>query len=201
MTVLSIYRLFRTRSVGVLALAALLLAFVSDAGGEEIEYPVAFKARAQAVTAVPGAGAHPTVDRYVQFVNSMQDDPNWRVVMATLYAEELYYSDTFFIANSRADVERHFASLHDGGNEITLEVFDVMQGAQGTYLVWSATNRFSLLGSSVSANSIGITLFQFDREGRITLQQDFWDSAQGFYQHIPVVGGVVQAIRRRVASG
>jgi hypothetical protein len=36
---------------------------------------------------------------------------------------------------------------------------------------------------------------RFNNEGKIILHQDYWDSMQGFYQHIPIIGGVLQWIK------
>jgi len=43
--------------------------------------------------------------------------------------------------------------------------------------------------------TIGMSQLRFDREGRVLLQQDYWDSAAGVYEHIPGIGGVVGAGR------
>ena len=94
----------------------------------------------------------------------------------------------------------HFQGLRAAGTEIELTVHDLVSSELGTYLVWSADNTFEVLGQSKSAASIGVTLFTFDASGRIELQQDFWDSTQGFYQHLPLIGGALRTIRDEVGS-
>ena len=83
---------------------------------------------------------------------------------------------------------------------MAVKVHDVLEGAQGTYLVWGIQNQFSMLGQDIVSDSIGVTLFQFGEDGRIIMQQDFWDSTEGFYQHIPVLGSVLRAIRDSFAT-
>jgi hypothetical protein len=39
-------------------------------------------------------------------------------------------------------------------------------------------------------------MIRFDREGRVILHQDFWDSAQGVWDHVPVLGIGLQHVRR-----
>jgi hypothetical protein len=35
----------------------------------------------------------------------------------------------------------------------------------------------------------------FDESGKVILHQDYWDSASGFFEHIPIVGGVIKAVK------
>jgi len=38
----------------------------------------------------------------------------------------------------------------------------------------------------------------FDRDRRVTLHQDFRDAAGGFHEHLPLLGGLIRGIRRRL---
>jgi hypothetical protein len=51
--------------------------------------------------------------------------------------------------------------------------------------------------SQVTSNTVGVTHLRFDEAGRIILHQDFWDSAEGLYRHIPVLGSLIGVIRGR----
>jgi hypothetical protein len=43
-----------------------------------------------------------------------------------------------------------------------------------------------------------MTLLRFDKQGRVVLHQDFWDSSAGFYEHLPVLGGVMRWIKSKI---
>jgi hypothetical protein len=43
-----------------------------------------------------------------------------------------------------------------------------------------------------------MTMLRFDGEGRVVLHQDFWDPAAGFYEHLPVLGGVLRWIKSKI---
>jgi hypothetical protein len=66
------------------------------------------------------------------------------------------------------------------------------------YLRWSMRMQFRAAGRDVDSLSVGITQLRFDEAGQIVLQQDYWDSAEGFYRHLPVVGGLIGWIGRRM---
>jgi hypothetical protein len=58
--------------------------------------------------------------------------------------------------------------------------------------------RIKRLRGGRATHSIGISHIVFDRDGRIALHQDFWEAASGLFEHIPLVGGLIRAIRQRM---
>ena len=46
--------------------------------------------------------------------------------------------------------------------------------------------------------TIGISIVRFDAEGRVLVHQDYWDSAAGLFDHVPVVGWGTRTIRARL---
>jgi hypothetical protein len=49
--------------------------------------------------------------------------------------------------------------------------------------------------------SYGVTQFRFDKEGRVLLHKDFWDSGTGLYEQLPVLGGILGRIRAAAEQG
>jgi hypothetical protein len=43
-----------------------------------------------------------------------------------------------------------------------------------------------------------MTHVRFDPEGLVTLHQDYWDAGAGLYEHMPVLGRLIGAIRARL---
>jgi hypothetical protein len=162
-----------------------------------LEYPAAFRQHIEMSETLDPANVPPAILRYLDFVTTLRDNDDWRQDVEALYAEELYFSDTLLVADRRSQLEAHFGGLRDADASYEMTVYDVLQGSQGTYLVWSVDTEFSMLGRNVAADTIGVTLFRFDDEGRIRFQQDFWDSTHGFFQHVPVLGTVIRSIRGR----
>ncbi len=199
MSVLSIYRLFRNRAMDTVVAVLLLILLAHQVGAAERGYAERF--REIAAPHQPVQKYHPTIHRYLTLVGDLQGTRDLEAEVKVLYAEKLHFSDTFMIAQHREQVVKHFLGLRDADAEIDLHVHDVLHSDVGIYLVWSADNSFSILGETTTAPSIGVTLFKLDEHGRIFLQQDFWDSTHGFYQHLPILGGALRTIRDRIAEG
>jgi hypothetical protein len=39
---------------------------------------------------------------------------------------------------------------------------------------------------------------RFNKEGQVIMHQDYWDSGLNIYGQIPIVGGLIETIRRRL---
>ena len=66
------------------------------------------------------------------------------------------------------------------------------------YFRWEMNLQFKKLRKGVLNRSQGMSHIRFDAEGRVVLHQDFWDSATGLFDHVPVVGRLIRAVRSRV---
>lgn len=163
--------------------------------GYDPSYPSAYR---EALTTIPGAEPVPAmhVDEFVELFSDVNaDDALSRA--ESLYAPELYFSDTLLTAHERSQVVRHLETLRRSGTEIALEVHDRIHRGADVYVIWSMTARFQTVGRNVESETIGVTHLRFDENGRVVLQQDFWDAAHGFYQHVPVLGSFIRQVGSR----
>jgi hypothetical protein len=119
---------------------------------------------------------------------------------ATLYAPELYFSDTLLTSETHAEVVAHLERMRDGAGDLAVTVIDQQIDGADVYLIWRMYARFKPISRTVESDTIGMTHLRFDAEGRIVLQQDFWDSTEGFYRHLPFIGALVSSVARRFDS-
>lgn len=134
---------------------------------------------------------------FVNLMRSISTDADWRDKARSVYASELYFNDTLGTASTIDELLEHLQGVADNADSLEVLVQDVVTSNAGTYLRWHMVSRFSVLGSPKESRTIGVSLLRFDDDGRIVFQQDYWDSTEGFYQHIPVLGAALRAIGRR----
>ena len=96
----------------------------------------------------------------------------------------------------RAAVEAYFLKTMDHVDSFQTQVDDVARSGGNFYVRWTMDVRFK--GAKEPVRTIGVTLLRFDRDGRAVLHQDFWDPAAGFYEHLPVLGGVMRWIKSKI---
>ena len=136
-------------------------------------------------------------DRFVTFFSHGTAGSGEPIDPAELYGETLYFSDTLLTTDDRQTALAHLRRMHDSTESLDVTVLDRLVRGQDVYLIWQMTAVFTPVSGAVTSNTVGVTHLRFDADGRIILHQDFWDSAAGLYQHVPVLGGRIGAVQGR----
>jgi len=55
-------------------------------------------------------------------------------------------------------------------------------------------------GDNSPDETIGMTQLRFDESGKVTFQQDYWDSAEGVYRNIPGIGWVIDLVAAQISK-
>lgn len=180
--------------LAVLGLAVLLAGCSTPHGGNGV---AAFQ---NAASAAPGVElsadeAEAAVGRFREFFKNVTPG-SIRGQIAGLYADEVWFNDSLKTLRGRAALEAYFLKTMDHVDLFQTEVDDVARSGGNVYVRWTMDVGFK--GAKNPVRTIGMTLLRFDREGRVVLHQDFWDSGAGFYEHLPVLGGVMRWIKTKI---
>lgn len=123
-------------------------------------------------------------------INSTLDD---------VYADPLYFNDTFHTFRSRDALKSYFMGLADQA-DTQVKFLDVQSSGNDAYVRWSMTIRFSVWWKDIDINSAGVSHVRFDDEGKIVMHHDYWDGVEGFYAHLPVIGSLLKSVRSRLGG-
>lgn len=104
------------------------------------------------------------------------------------------FNDVQGPAAIRAVFDHMFASLHEPRFVVTGRV---QQGHQA-FLTWDFVFRFRRFDTTTVQTISGVTHLVLDDAGRVTLHRDHWDAAEELYEKLPVVGGLMRWLKRRV---
>ena len=177
----------------LLVLGVALLTGCSSAAKQP--YALAYQ---EALANYPGSAAvaPAAVDRFVRFFSSGSASADeTRAEAEDLYAGHLYFSDTLLTSEDKTQVVGHLTRMHETTANLSVTVLNTQQDGADFYVVWKMTAEFSPVRRPVTSHSIGVTHLRFNPEEQIVLQQDFWDAGAGFYEHIPLLGTAMRAIR------
>jgi hypothetical protein len=58
--------------------------------------------------------------------------------------------------------------------------------------------RFKRFAGGRETWSIGMSHIRMDAHGLVVYHQDYWNAADGLFQHIPILGSAIRAIKRRL---
>ena len=149
----------------------------------------------------PAAGSsaeQQALERFATFFSSFTADRLERLLPAT-YAADVYFNDTLKTVRGRDALAHYLAESAAAVEACRVEILDTTRTAQGEFLVrWKMMIRFKRFRRGVDTWSLGMSHLRFDAQGLVVYHQDYWNAADGLYEHIPLLGGMIRAIKRRL---
>lgn len=133
------------------------------------------------------------IDTYGDFTG-----PRFGERLRRLYAEELFFNDTLHSIHERTALVDYLQRTSERLDDMTLTILDSSRQGDDLYLRWIMKTDFRLAFRDIEAETAGMTHLRFNEQGKVVLHQDFWDSRQGVFEHIPVVGGLLRWIRKDI---
>lgn len=125
------------------------------------------------------------------------DTDNIKRHVRAAYADNVYFYDTLKELRGVAAVEEYMLKLVDRLAEWTMSIDDVAGDRDGCYLRWTMSFRLKRYEKKLMTSS-GISHLRFDEDGRIVYHQDYWDPVTGLFEHLPVIGGLMRMLKRRM---
>lgn len=137
------------------------------------------------------------IARFENFLDHL-DEKTAREETERVYAPDAYLNDTLKTLHGSTAIRDYFVKTAKGLDGMRVRFDDVAFSGNTYYLRWVMETRMKNLAKGKTVRTIGVTLVRFDSKGRVLVHQDFWDSAQGVWDHVPVVGGVIRWIQSRL---
>ena len=124
---------------------------------------------------------------------------NIRSLTAKAYTPDAYLNDTLKTLRGAAAIEAYFLATAATAESVTAQFQDVTRGEDGLYTFrWVMETRLKKIAQGQVIRTLGISLIRFDEQGRVLFHQDYWDSAQGLFEHVPLLGRGIRAIKARL---
>lgn len=152
--------------------------------------------------------AHPGADlrgdretRAIEGVKSYLGSLNRKTVedrTREVYAPDVFFNDTLKTVRGSEALREYFLETVDNTDAVQVTFTDVARSGNDYYFRWIMDVQFKHLQRGKSFRSIGMTHVRFNERGQATLHQDYWDSAQGFFDHVPVLGAGTRFLKSRL---
>lgn len=135
-----------------------------------------------------------TVMAFGDIFSNLQNDKLTNIVYE-VYADSFYFNDTFRTIRDKKTLAIYLEETGKIVESLEVTINDIARSNNDVYVRWSMNMQFSVLGKAINSDSVGMTHLRFNDAGEIILHQDFWDGADAFYQHLPVIGMWLRQIR------
>lgn len=138
------------------------------------------------------------VERLVQFFEQLQPQDLQR--LPEIYSPEARFKDPFNEVQGLAEIERIFTHMFEALDSPHFIVTERIVQDNKCFLVWDFRFRFKRFDTQSWQTVRGGTHLVFNEAGLVTLHRDYWDAAEELYEKLPLVGGLMRWLKRRVNS-
>ncbi len=118
--------------------------------------------------------------------------------VSLVYADQFFFNDTLKTFREVEELEHYLLETAKMLQYGTVSYDDVVHSGENTYIRWKMVYRSKTLSPKQDIVTIGMSHLQFDEDGKVVLHQDFWDSTRGVFEHVPVLGAGIRAIKKRL---
>ena len=108
------------------------------------------------------------------------------------------FADPFNDVAGIEAVIRVFAKMFEDVTDIAFETRDLACDGEVCYFAWTLRCRTRKRGSPLAFE--GVTELRFDSEGRILAHIDHWDAGSQLYAKLPLLGFLIEKVRRRLGA-
>ena len=143
------------------------------------------------------AAEQEAISRFENFLGHL-DEQTARNKTEKVYAPDAYLNDTLKTIHGSPAIRDYFIKTAQGLEDMTVIFDDVAVSGHNYYFRWTMDTRMKHLAKGMTVRTIGVTLVRFDPQGRVLIHQDFWDSAQGVWDHVPGVGAAIRWIQSKI---
>ncbi|GAB2493280.1 nuclear transport factor 2 family protein [Arenimonas alkanexedens] len=136
--------------------------------------------------------------RFATFFSNLASDRVETLVPQT-YADDVYFNDTLKAVEGRSALGHYLGESAEAVESCRVEILETTRTANDEHLIrWRMMIRFKKFRRGVDTWTVGMSHLRFDAEGRVVYHQDYWNAADGLFQHIPVLGTLIALVKRRL---
>lgn len=136
--------------------------------------------------------------RFAAFFESFSSDRIERLLAET-YADDIYFNDTLKTVRGRSTLAHYLADSAAAVEDCRVRVLSTTRTAEGEHLLrWHMVIRFKRFRRGIDTETLGMSHLRFDAQGRVVYHQDYWNAADGLYEHVPLLGSLIRMIKRRL---
>ena len=119
--------------------------------------------------------------------------------LGDFYAQDAYFKDPFNELHSLTEIQRVFRHMFVKLDAPRFEMNRAWLDGDSAVLLWDFIFRFRGKAPQNEQRISGMSLLKFDAAGKVDFHRDYWDPAEGLYEKIPILGGLMRWLKRRAA--
>jgi ketosteroid isomerase-like protein len=114
----------------------------------------------------------------------------------SIYAPDAFFKDPFNEVRGAPAIRRIFEHMFVQVKYPRFSIIERWEHERDAALVWD----FTFASGGRTGIVRGASHLAFAPDGRIEYHRDYWDPAEELYEKVPVLGGLMRAIKRRLKA-
>lgn len=165
--------------------------------------PIPFTTQALAVTdgtkvPLPSSTEADTISRFERFSGDISAD-NITNNLSRIYAANIYFRDPFKEIHGIRDLQTYLLNDSDSVTLYKIDWQDVAKSSGDYYFRWVMTVKLKRDGHhKPPSQTCGISEIRFGADGKVIYEQDYFDAAAFLYERLPILGGEIRFIKKRL---
>lgn len=116
-----------------------------------------------------------------------------------VYAAGVYFRDPFKEIHGEAGFEAYLLRGSAAVAQYSMDWQDVAQSRGNYYFRWVMSVKLKRDGKTMPpSRTAGVSMVRFGPDGKVVFHQDYFDAAAFLYEKIPVLGGEIRFVKRRL---
>lgn len=140
------------------------------------------------------SGTAPLLQRFLEVYQDLRHDTLH--LLDEVYAAEVVFEDPLHRVEGLAELRGYFERMYEGVKAIRFDFGSVLQSGDEAMLTWTMHLRHRRLRPGEALALPGATHLRWAE--KVHYHRDYFDAGALLYERLPLLGGVVRAIRRRV---
>lgn len=121
-------------------------------------------------------------------------------LLRDVYSSDILFVDPAHTIQGLDQLESYFSSLYQNVESIDFAFTDSVTQGENSYLQWDMTFRHKRVGSGKAITVSGATFLRTGADGKVVYHRDYFDLGAMIYEHLPFLGRVIIAIKRRLGQ-
>ena len=134
------------------------------------------------------------ISRLQSFLSEMSAE-RIRAEIRDVYASDVFLNDTLKTLQGVDALEEYFLDTVERTEFVRVRFDDTARSGRDYYLRWFMEYQSDRINRGAVVATIGMTHIRFDESGRVVLHQDYWDSADGLFERLPVLGWMIRSVK------
>lgn len=139
-----------------------------------------------------------SLDRLIDFYQTLT--PQSVARFGEFYGADACFKDPFNEVRGLAAIEHIFAEMFAQTETPRFVVTEKVGDGRTAVLIWEFGFRVRRKIWNQALLVRGVSHLKFDAAGKVCFHRDYWDTAEELYMKLPVLGGLMRMLQRRLAA-